>query len=46
MKLWMALYAMTWIVFAEFLLAMTPNAPGGLLYLHLALGLGILGLAY
>ncbi len=46
MKLWMSLYAMIWIVFVEFLLAMTPNAPGGLLYLHIALGLGILGLAY
>jgi len=46
MKLWMALYAMIWIVFVEFLLAMTPNAPGGLLYLHIALGLGIIGLAY
>lgn len=46
MKLWIALYAMIWIVFLEFLLAMTPNAPGGLVYLHLALGLGITGIAY
>src|SRR5712691_4599095 len=46
MKLWMALYAMIWIVFVEFLLAMTPSAPGSLLYLHIALGLAIIGLAY
>jgi hypothetical protein len=42
----MALYGMIWIVFLEFLLAMTPNAPAGLVYLHVALGLGIIGLAY
>ncbi len=46
MKLWIALYAMIWIVFLEFLLAMTPNAPGGLLYVHVVLGLGVVGLAY
>jgi hypothetical protein len=26
MKLWMSLYAMIWVVFNEFLLAMTPGA--------------------
>lgn len=46
MKLWMPLYAMIWIVLVEFLLAMTPNAPIFLAYLHIALGLGIIGLAY
>jgi len=45
-KLWMALYGMIWIVFIEFLVAMTPNAPDWLIYVHIALGLGIIGLAY
>lgn len=46
MKLWMALYGMIWIVFLEFLLVMTPSASAALLYLHIALGFGIIGLAY
>ncbi len=46
MRLWIALYAMIWIVLVEFLLAMTPNAPVLLQYLHLALGFGIIALAY
>ncbi len=47
MKLWMVLYAMIWIVFLEFLLVMTPVAdPTTLVYLHIALGLVILGLAF
>ncbi len=46
MKLWMALYAMTWLVFFEFLLAMTPGASNILLYLHIVLGLVIIGLAF
>ncbi|NIN69721.1 MAG: hypothetical protein GTO63_34565 [Anaerolineae bacterium] len=37
---------MIWIVFLEFLLAMTPGASIVLIYLHVALGLGIIGLAY
>lgn len=45
-KLWMALYGMIWIVFFEFLLAMTPNAPAALEYVHVALGFVIVGLAY
>lgn len=45
-KLWMALYGMIWIVFFEFLLAMTPDAPTALEYLHVALGFAIVGLAY
>lgn len=45
MKLWMALYAMIWIAFIEFLLAMTPGASIVLLYLHIAIGLVIIGLA-
>jgi hypothetical protein len=45
MKLWMALYAMIWIVFIDFMFAMTPGASIVLLYLHIALGLMIIGLA-
>jgi hypothetical protein len=45
-KLWVLLYAMIWIVFLEFLLAMTPATDRtGLLYAHAALGLVILVLA-
>lgn len=46
MKLWMSLYAMIWVVFIEFLLAMTPGASIVLRYLHIALGLVIIGLAW
>ncbi len=46
MKLWQSLYGMIWVVFLEFLLAMTPNAPAWLEYVHVALGLVIVGLAY
>jgi hypothetical protein len=46
MRLWAALYAMVWVVFLEFLLAMKPS-PGPLfLDLHFALGLVIVALAY
>lgn len=45
MKLWMTLYTMVWIVFIDFMLAMTPDASIVLLYLHIALGLVIIGLA-
>ncbi len=46
MKLWQALYGMIWAVFLEFLLAMTPVAADALIYLHLVLGIVIIGLAY
>ncbi len=46
MKLWMSLYAMIWVVFIEFLLAMTPGASIVLRYLHIVLGIVIIGLAY
>ncbi len=46
MKLWMTLYAMIWIVFIEFLLAMTPGGPTILIYLHVILGAAIVGLAF
>ncbi len=45
MKLWMTLYAMIWIAFIEFMLEMTPGASIVLQYLHIALGLMIIGLA-
>ncbi len=45
MKLWMSLYAMIWVVFIEFMLAMTPGASIVLRYLHIVLGLVIIGLA-
>ena len=47
MKLWMALYAMIWISFLEFLFVMTPTPDGTLLVaLHIVVGVVILGLAY
>ncbi len=46
MKLWMTLYAMIWIVFIEFLLAMTPGGSSVLIYLHVVLGIVIMGLAF
>lgn len=46
MKLWMTLYSMIWIVFIEFLLVMTPGASIVLVYLHIALGIAIMGLAW
>ncbi|MCZ7398295.1 MAG: hypothetical protein O8C62_01210 [Candidatus Methanoperedens sp.] len=45
MKLWMSLYTMIWVVFIEFLLAMTPGTSIVIQYLHIALGLVIIGLA-
>ncbi len=46
MKLWMTLYMMIWIVFIEFLLAMTPGSSWVLIYLHVVLGIAIMGLAF
>lgn len=46
MKLWMTLYAMIWIVLIEFLLAMTPGGSSVLIYLHMILGIAIVGLAF
>lgn len=47
MKLWMALYAMIWIAFLEFLLVMTPTSDATVLVaLHIVVGVVILGLAY
>jgi hypothetical protein len=46
MKLWVTLYAMIWIVLIEFLLAMTPGGSPILIYLHIILGVAIIGLAF
>lgn len=46
MKLWAALYAMIWIVFLEFLLAMTPGGSSVLIYLHAVLGVAIMSIAF
>ncbi len=46
MKLWMTLYAMVWITLIEFLLAMTPGGSSVLIYLHIILGVAIIGLAF
>jgi hypothetical protein len=46
MKLWVALYAMIWIVLIEFLLAMTPGGSSVLIFLHIVLGIAIMGLAF
>ncbi len=37
---------MIWVVFLEFLLAMTPDAPSWLEFVHVALGFVIVGLAF
>ena len=46
MKTWQALYGMIWIVLVEFLLAMTPGGGPVLIYAHMALGVGIIALAW
>lgn len=46
MKLWISLYAMIWIVFLECMFLMIPTSSVYLLYLHIALGFAIIGLAF
>ncbi|VVB52960.1 Uncharacterised protein [uncultured archaeon] len=46
MKLWMTLYAMIWIALIEFLLVMISRGSLVMLYLHIALGIAIIGLAF
>lgn len=46
MRLWGALYGMTWLVFFEILLGAWPSPPRVVPYLHIVLGLGIVLLAY
>lgn len=46
MKLWARLYGMIWLVFIEIWLGLTPIAPPVPTYLHILLGVAIVGLAY
>ncbi len=46
MKLWMTLYAMIWVALIEFLLVMTSSGSLVLVYLHIVLGIAIIGLAF
>ena len=46
MKLWSALYAAIWVVLLEILLGLWPSPPIVVPYLHLVLGLLIVGIAY
>ncbi len=47
MKTWQGLYAMIWIAFVEFLLAMTPVGDRRpLVIAHIVVGFGIIGLAF
>jgi hypothetical protein len=46
MKLWVALYGMIWAVVLETLIGMKPDPPTWVLYVHLALGLLLIGFAY
>lgn len=46
MRLWVALYGMTWLVFFEVLLGAWPSPPVVVPYFHIVLGLGIVLLAY
>ena len=48
MKTWQGLYGMIWIVFIEFLLAMTTHVidTNVLIWVHAALGVGIVALAF
>ena len=46
MKLWMTLYAMIWIALIEFLLVMISGGSLVPLYMHIVLGIAIIGLAF
>lgn len=47
MKLWRALYAMVWLVLLEFLtLLLAPRGSTAAVWLHMALGAGIVALAF
>jgi len=46
LKLWSALYVAIWVVLLEFLLALWPDAPLEVPYLHLVLGLVIVLVTY
>ena len=46
MKLWASLYAMIWITLIEFLLVMIIRGSSVLIFLHVVLGIAIIGLAF
>ncbi len=46
MRLWGALYALTWVVVIEFILGLVPLARNLLDYLHLVLGFVIIAITY
>lgn len=46
MRLWASLYGMVWLVFVEIWLAYTPIAPPVPYYLHAAVGVGVVALAW
>jgi hypothetical protein len=46
MKLWSALYVAIWVVLLEFLLALWPEAPFVVPYLHMVLGLVVVLVTY
>ncbi|HXY46758.1 MAG TPA: hypothetical protein VEK13_02520 [Thermoplasmata archaeon] len=46
MRLWSALYGAIWVVVLEILLGLWPNPPFIVPYVHLVLGLLIVGIAY
>ncbi len=46
MRLWAKLYALIWVVLLEVWLGFTPIAPPVPVYVHIALGVLIVGLAY
>jgi hypothetical protein len=46
MKLWIALYAMIWVAFIEFLLVMKPGSSSVLIYMYVILGVAIIGFAF
>ena len=45
MKVWASLYGMVWLVVLELLVAIDPRPPSWVLYVHIALGIGIIALA-
>ncbi len=46
MELWKALYALIWIVLIEFLIAMTPGVSTVMVYLHIVIGIVIIGITF
>jgi len=46
MELWASLYALIWITLIEFLLVMTVRGSSVLIYLHVVLGIAIVGLTF